>query len=151
RDRFVDVAAIGAERLPVPASKPSNKAEQAAQKAAEKAAAADRQRRFEHELESAASNFESALDESYGGLQVAPGLRNFARGRLRLLRALKGTLEQRSRSAEDLVLSLDGVLASLSSRDAQRIAKILGNVAEEAMVGAQQAQSGESPAPGVER
>jgi hypothetical protein len=159
RDRFVDAAAIGAEPLPArlpaepskPGSKAASRAERAAQKAAEKAAAADRLRRFDQALESAASNFEQALDESYGGLRVAPGLRNFALGRLRLLRALKGTLEQRARSVEDLALSLDGVLASLSSRDAQRVAKILGNVADEAMVGAQQAQSGESPTPGVER
>jgi hypothetical protein len=52
---------------------------------------------------------------------------------------------------EDLVLALDGVLMSLSNRDAQRVAKTLGNVAEEAMVGAQQAQSGETPAPGLDR
>ncbi len=151
RDRFVDAAAIGAEQAPAPASKPANRAEQAAQKAADKAAAADRLRRFDQALESAAGGFEQALGESYGGLRVAPGFRNFALGRLRLLRTLKGTLVQRSRSVEDLVLALDGVLASLSNRDAQRVAKILGNVAEEAMVGAQQAQAGESPAPGVER
>jgi hypothetical protein len=151
RDAFVDVAAIGAEQAPVPASKPASKAEQAAQKAADKAFAADRLRRFDQALHSAISNFEQALGESYGGLRVAPGLRNFALGRLRLLRALRGTLEQRSRTVEDLALSLDGVLASLATRDAQRVAKILGNVAEEAMVGAQQAQSGESPAPGVDR
>ena len=151
RDRFLDAAAIGAEQLPAAAGKPASKVEQAERKAAQKAAAAERLQRFDQALESAASNFAQALDESYGGLRVAPGLRNFALGRLRLLRSLKGTLEQRSRSVEDLALSLDGVLASLANRDAQRVAKILGNVAEEAMVGAQQAQSGESPAPGVDR
>jgi len=159
RDRFVDAAAIAAESLPArlpaepskPASTSASRAEQAAQKAAQKAAAAERLQRFDQALEGAASDFEQALDESYGGLRVAPGLRNFALGRLRLLRALKGTLEQRARSVEDLALALDGVLASMSNRDAQRVAKILGNVAEEAMVGAQQAQSGESPAPGIDR
>src|SRR6185295_4600124 len=106
---------------------------------------------FDERLDTAASGFEQALGDSYGGLRVPPGLRNYALGRLRLVRSQSGTIEQRGRSVEDLVLALDGLLMSLSNRDAQRVAKILGNVAEEAMVGAQQAQSGETPAPGLDR
>lgn len=140
RDSFMEPIAVSAESLP-PASS----------KAAGKAAAAELQQRFNARLESAAQGFEQALEESYGGLRVAPGLRNFALGRLRVLRAEKGSLAERSRSVEDLVLGLDGVLMSLAQRDAQRVSKILGNVAEEAMVGAQQAQSGEAPAPGLDR
>jgi hypothetical protein len=140
RDSFMESIAVASEPLP-PASS----------KAADKAAASELEQRFAERLESAAQGFERALGESYGGLRVAPGLRNFALGRLRVLRAEKGSLAQRGRSVEDLVLGLDGVLISVSNRDAQRVSKILGNVAEEAMVGAQQAQSGEAPAPGLDR
>jgi hypothetical protein len=145
RDAFVAAIAVASEPLPKPGE---TKAER---KAETKAAAGARQQRFDERLDTAASGFEQALGESYGGLRVPPGLRNYALGRLRLVRSQQGTIEQRGRGVEDLVLALDGLLMSLSNRDAQRVAKILGNVAEEAMVGAQQAQSGETPAPGLDR
>ncbi|MEO8182443.1 MAG: DUF4175 family protein [Deltaproteobacteria bacterium] len=140
RDGFLEAIALGSEWLPPPSGK-----------AASKAAAAEIEQRFAARLESAAQGFEQVLGDSYGGLRVAPGLRNFALGRLRMLRAEKGSVRERSNSAGLLVLGLDGVLMSLAHRDAQRVAKILGNVAEEAMVGAQQAQSGEAPGPGLDR
>jgi hypothetical protein len=132
RDRFVDALAVAAGE---PAT----------------VTPAEQRERFRARLETAMSGFEQALGDSYGGLRVPPGLRSFALGRLRLLKAAQDTPAERARALEDLILVLDGALGSLSTRDAQRVSKVLGNVAEEAMVGAQQALAGEAPERGLER
>jgi hypothetical protein len=132
RDRFVDALAVAA-------GEPST------------VAPAEQRERFAARLDAAVSGLEHALADSYGGLRVPARLRTFALGRLRLLKAAQDTPAERARALEGLILVLDGVLGSFSSRDAQRVAKVLGNVAEEAMVGAQQAVAGEAPEPGLER
>jgi hypothetical protein len=107
--------------------------------------------RYARTLESAVSGLESALSETYGGLRVPAGLRSFALGRLELLTSKKGPAAKQAREVGDLILAVDGALASLSTRDAQRVSKLLAEVAEEAMVGAQQARGSESPEVGLER
>ncbi|HKO93358.1 MAG TPA: DUF4175 family protein, partial [Polyangiaceae bacterium] len=132
RDRFVDALAVAA-------GEPTS------------VTPAEQKERFRTRLDAAVSGFEQALGDSYGGLRVPNGLRTFALGRLRLLKAAPDTPAARARALEELILVLDGALASVSARDAQRVAKVLGNVAEEAMVGAQQALAGEAPERGLER
>lgn len=134
RDRFVDALAVAAEEVP----------------AGDRTRAKEREQRLAEKLSAARDGLAQDLGATYGGLRVPAGLRAFAVGRLRLLPE-RQPLEQRKRSLEALISELDGVLMSLSQRDAQRVAMILGNVAEEAMVGAQQAQVGEAPERGLDR
>lgn len=130
RDRFVDALASA--------------------DAARAAPAGGHEERYAGKLESAVSGFQSALSETYGGLRVPPGLRSFALGRLELVTSRRGS-EAGQEEVGDLILAVDGALASLSTRDAQRVSKLLAEVAEEAMVGAQQARGSESPEGGLER
>lgn len=134
RDRFVDALAVAMEEVP----------------GADRARSKEREQRLAEKLSKARTGLMQDLGASYGGLRVPAGLRAFALGRLRLVPE-KQPLEQRRQSLEVLISELDGVLMSLSQRDAQRVAMILGNVAEEAMVGAQQAQIGEAPERGLAR
>jgi hypothetical protein len=129
RDRFVDALA----ELE-PASEPEAQAE-----------------RFTRRLASAVSEFEAALNANYGGLRVPPGLRTFALGRLRALNFQHGPPASRSAAVGELILAVDAALASLSTRDAQRVSKVLAEVADEAMVGAQQARAAEAGPQGLER
>ena len=107
--------------------------------------------RYATRMSDAVSGFETAVNESYGSLRVPAGLRSFALGRLRLLAARKGPPTAQAPSLGEMILAVDGALASLSSRDAQRVAKLLADVAEEAMVGAAQARAVEGGAMGIER
>ncbi len=125
RDRFVDaLAALSAAAEP--------KAED---------------ERFTRRLTEAERGFRNVLDGSYGGLRVPPGLRTFALGRLRVLDNAVGSPD----ALGELILAVDGALSSLATRDAQRVSKVLAEVAEEAMVGAQQARAAEGGAQGLER
>jgi hypothetical protein len=110
----------------------------------------DRERRFGERLSTSASDFEHALGASYGGLRVPPGLRNFALGRLRVVTEQRGASAQAAMLGE-LILALDAALSGLSTRDAQRVAKVLSEVAEEAMLGAEQARHAEGRGGAVER
>lgn len=103
-------------------------------------------------LEGAVTELEQTLGESYGGLRVPQGLRNFARGQLRLLMRQAAAGKERAPALGDMILALDSVLANVATRDAQQVAKVLSEVAEEAMVGASQARSLEgNPDAGIER
>lgn len=138
RDRFVDALAL----LETPELGPGDDARYAAR------------------MSEAVSGFEAAVNASYGSLRVPAGLRSFALGRLRVLAARKGAPLGLAASAEsrasrtalgEMILAVDGALASLSTRDAQRVAKLLADVAEEAMVGAAHARSVEGGQMGIER
>jgi hypothetical protein len=129
RDRFVDALAV----LEVPELAPGD------------------DERYQARLDAAVSGFEAAVTQSYGNLRVPAGLRSFALGRLRLIAARKGPPLAHAASLGEMILAVDGALASLSTRDAQRVAKLLADVAEEAMVGASQARVPEGVQSGVER
>ncbi len=107
--------------------------------------------RYQKRLASAVSGFEGALTQSYGGLRVPAGLRSFALGRLRWLSRPKGPASSQAPALGELILAVDGALVSLSTRDAQRVSKVLAEVAEEAMVGAAQARGVEGATVGLER
>jgi hypothetical protein len=97
------------------------------------------------------SGFEAAVTRNYGSLRVPSGLRSFALGRLRVLASRKGPPASQLPALGELILAVDAALQSLSSRDAQRVAKLLADVAEEAMVGAAQARAAEGGQMGIER
>jgi hypothetical protein len=130
RDRFVDALAVLEGPPPL---------------------APEDEERYAARLAQAVSGFEAAVTQSYGSLRVPAGLRSFALGRLRLLANRKGPVASQAPSLGELILAVDGALASLSTRDAQRVAKLLADVAEEAMVGAAQARAVEGPQTGIER
>lgn len=96
---------------------------------------------FEQRLGRAVADLRRALSDSYGGLRVPQGLRSFALGRLRVLEEQSGSAQARAPMLGETILAIDAALASLATRDAQRVAKVLAEVAEEAMVGAGQARS----------
>lgn len=96
---------------------------------------------FHARLADAVRDFDHATTTTYGGLRVPPGFRNLALGRLRVLAEQAGAAPRRAQALGEMILAVDSVLASLSTRDAQRVAKVLAEVAEEAMVGAGQARS----------
>jgi hypothetical protein len=129
RDRFVDALAV----LEVSELAPGDEA------------------RYQARLDAAVSGFEAAVTQSYGNLRVPAGLRSFALGRLRLLAARRGPPLAQAPALGELILAVDGALSSLSTRDAQRVAKLLADVAEEAMVGASQARAAEGAPLGIER
>jgi hypothetical protein len=129
RDRFVDALAV----LEVPELGPGDDA------------------RYQARLDAAIGGFEAAVTQSYGNLRVPAGLRSFALGRLRLLAARRGAPLAQAPALGEMILAVDGALSSLSTRDAQRVAKLLADVAEEAMVGAAQARAAEGAQMGVER
>jgi hypothetical protein len=129
RDRFVDALAV----LEAPSL------------------SADDEERYAARLSEAVSGFEGAVNQSYGSLKVPAGLRSFALGRLRLLMARKGPPTARAPALGELILAVDGALASLATRDAQRVSKLLADVAEEAMVGAAHARAVEGAQTGIER
>lgn len=130
RDRFVD--ALSVLHLPGPLT-PEDEA------------------RYGARLAEAVSGFEAAVARSYGSLRVPPGLRSFALGRLRVLAGRKGPPLSQEPALGELILAVDSALGSLSTRDAQRVSKLLADVAEEAMVGAAQARVAEGGQMGVER
>lgn len=129
RDRFVDALAL----LEAPELGPGDDA------------------RYATRLSEAMSGFEQAVNQSYGSLRVPAGLRSFALGRLRLLATRKGPPLAQASPLGEMILAVDSALASLSTRDAQRVAKLLADVAEEAMVGAAQARAAEGGLMGEER
>lgn len=129
RDRFVDALAL----LETPELGPGDDA------------------RYATRMSEAVSGFEAAVNQSYGSLRVPAGLRSFALGRLRVLAGRKGPPLAHSAALGEMILAVDGALASLSTRDAQRVAKLLADVAEEAMVGAAQARAVEGGQRGTER
>lgn len=125
RDRFVDALAVAGERATAGS--------------------------FQERSSAATESFRAALDASYGGLRVPGAFKTFTLGRLRVLNEQGGSAAARTAALEELILALDGGLGALSMRDAQRVSKVLGDVAEEAMLAAQLAQAPEGTGAALER
>jgi hypothetical protein len=107
---------------------------------------------FRQRLGDAVADFERAAAGTYGGLRVPQGLRSLALGRLRVLAEQAGSAASRAPALGEMILAVDAALGSLATRDAQRVSRVLADVAEEAMVGAGQARSLEgSRDAGIER
>lgn len=107
--------------------------------------------RLRARLARAAETLEGAVTTSYGGLSVPSGVQNFVLGRLRVLSDASARPAQIPSALGDLVLALDGLLSSLSGREARLVAKVLGDVAEEAAFAAELAASPEGNREGLDR
>ena len=92
-----------------------------------------------------------ALDATYGGLSVPRGLGTFAMGQMDKMRAAFRQPDSAVKAVENTLLSLDVALRGLAARDAEQVAKRLGDVADEAATGARYARETENRAVGVER
>jgi hypothetical protein len=89
------------------------------------------------------------LEGTYGGLSVPRGVQSFTLGQLGRLSVKQkaGTLDR----FEDVALALDAGLRSFGVRDAEIVAKRLGDVTEEIATGARLARETEQRAEGLQR
>ncbi|MEN9578329.1 MAG: hypothetical protein RJA70_1338 [Pseudomonadota bacterium] len=92
-----------------------------------------------------------ALSGSFQGLLVPKGWTKFAEAQLELLRRAFERKKDEIAATEQAVLAVDSPLGALSTKDAQEVAKQLGDVAEEAAYGAKLSQSPEERSAGLER
>ncbi len=114
-------------------------------------AKAEARRQLLEELTKLETEGLDSLAKEYQGLAVPRGWLNFARGQLERLRLAYRNKRNELKATEEAVLAIDSPLGSLAFRDAQAVAKQLGDVAEEAALGARQAQESEARDAGVER
>jgi hypothetical protein len=83
------------------------------------------------------------VTSSSGGLSLPQNRAVFMKGQVEALRAPRLGREKLAERAEAVVLALDSGLRSLGVREAQKVAKRLGDVAEETALAARLAQEGE--------
>ncbi len=94
---------------------------------------------------------EDVLAASYSGATIPRGVKSFVEGQLdRLSRAADGG-DLTVRSLEDALLALDVTLQAIGNRDAAEVSKRLGDVAEEAALGARLARETEHKEDGMAR
>jgi hypothetical protein len=99
----------------------------------------------------AAASLRGALDGRYAGLRMAPGLKAFLGGQARVLERALPTPASAMHRTEDVLLAVDAALRGLGNRDAESVAKHLGDAAEEAADGAKQALETERREAGLHR
>ncbi len=99
----------------------------------------------------ASKTLRSATERRPGGQPVPSGLAAFLRGQARRLEEPKLKGDAVNARAEDVVLAVDGAVRALGVRDAQSVAKRLGDAAEEAADGFAEAQNPEKTKRGSER
>jgi hypothetical protein len=93
----------------------------------------------------------AAIEQRFAGLRMAPGLKAFLSGQARVLERALPTPASSMRRTEDVLLAVDAGLRGLGNRDAEAVAKHLGDAAEEAADGAKQALETERRADGLRR
>jgi Domain of unknown function (DUF4175) len=99
----------------------------------------------------AAAILRAALDQRFAGLRMAPGLKAFLGGQARVLERALPTPASAMHRTEDVLLAVDAALRGLGNRDAESVAKHLGDAAEEAADGAKQALETERREAGLRR
>ena len=114
-------------------------------------AAKDRSMEERRRAERVADAMQNAVDDVYGGLTVPDGLRAFLLGQMRILTRAPRPGESVQRKTEEVVLGVDVALSTVATHDAQSVAKRLGDVAEEAAAGAEQARESEKRKLGLTR
>jgi hypothetical protein len=111
----------------------------------------DASERLRARVAQAAETLHAAVTASYGGLTVPSGVQNFVLGRLRVLSGASARPSAMPSALSDLILALDGLLGAASNREARQVAKVLGDVAEEAAFAAELAASPEGNREGLDR
>lgn len=99
----------------------------------------------------AATELRSATEHKPGGQGVPAGLASFLLGQARRLEEAKPKGVTPTGRAEEVVLAVDGAVKVLAARDAQSVAKRLGDAAEEAADGYAEAQNPEKVKRGTGR
>lgn len=84
-----------------------------------------------------------ALRDTYDGHPLPPSARSFVTGQLQRVAGHAGTASSYAPLLEGVILALDSALSRWAQQDAVRVALLLAEVAEEAMLGAQLAGSSE--------
>jgi uncharacterized protein DUF4175 len=115
------------------------------------AALPDAPERLHARITRASDTLRRAVTANYGGLAVPSGVQSFVLGRLRVLSQAEGQPAAIQPVLSELILALDSLLGSLSSREARQVAKVLGDVAEEAAFAADLAASPEGNREGLDR
>jgi hypothetical protein len=98
-----------------------------------------------------ATQLRAVLERRFAGLTWAPGPKAFLGGQARVLERALPTPASSMRRTEDVLLAVDAALRGLGNRDAEAVAKHLGDAAEEAAEGAKQALESERRAAGLKR
>jgi hypothetical protein len=98
-----------------------------------------------------ASRLHAVLEQRFAGLTLAPGLKAFLGGQARVLERALPTPASSMRRTEDVLLAVDAALRGLGNRDAEAVAKHLGDAAEEAADGAKLALESERREAGLKR
>jgi uncharacterized protein DUF4175 len=111
----------------------------------------DAPERLRERVAFASDTLRTAVTSSYGGLTVPNGVQTFVLGRLRVLSAASERPAALPAALRDLILALDGLLSAVSGREARLVAKVLGDVAEEAAFAAELAASPEGNREGLDR
>ncbi len=113
--------------------------------------APDRAREERKRARRVADEMEAVLLDAFGGLSVPTGLATFLRGQLSVLQTRPPAGASPIRRTEDALLATDVAIRGLGRRDAQTVAKRLGDVAEEAADGARLARETEQRRRGLTR
>lgn len=106
---------------------------------------AERRRAEEERAAKVAAALREAATKSYAGLRVNAGAEAFLIGQSRALERRAPTAAALARKVEEALLAVDAALRSLGQRDAQAVAKRLGDVAEEAAEALKEARQAEAP------
>lgn len=105
----------------------------------------------EQELhQQAVAGLEQVVTQTFAGARISGGLSTFVLGQARALQK-KTTATARRRRTEDVLLASDAGIRAQASRDAQQVAKRLGDVAEEVAEGAKIARDTEQRTQGARR
>jgi hypothetical protein len=108
------------------------------------------QQQTDHRRE-AARALRTATEHKPGGQGVPSGLATFLVGQARRLEEPKPKGVLVTGRTEEVLLAVDGAVRGLAARDAQSVAKRLGDAAEEAADGYAEAQNPEKTRPGGDR
>jgi hypothetical protein len=115
----------------------------------EKDATAQRRKEGAERLAAISSSVDKLVASNFQGATLSRGMRAFLEGQVDRLRSSRVGLGERA--VEDAVLAVDVALRSLGNRDAADVAKRLGEVAEEAALGARLARETEHKNEGLAR
>ncbi len=111
----------------------------------------DRRKEDAARTQAVAAQLRALLEQRFAGISMAPGQRAFLGGQARVLERALPTPASSMRRTEDVLLAVDAALRGLGNRDAESVAKHLGDAAEEAADGAKQALETERRAAGLTR
>jgi hypothetical protein len=100
-------------------------------------------------LAAISSSVDHLIGSNFAGTTLSRGMRSFLDGQVERLRSSRRGLSERA--IEDAVLAVDVAIRSLGNRDAADVAKRLGEVAEEAALGARLARETEHKNEGLSR